>query len=304
MLNPVLVAEAMKSAQETERLSSAALPNCNCASRANLVRFAAECSPFYRRLYQPLDVERAVPADLPTVTKEQIQQHFDEVVTDPRLNWHDVKDFCESPPPNRPWHLDAFAVLWTSGTTGVRGCYVWDAPALAAAVAAGYRQSNRGGGGPRRLAAVVQTDAADATNVLLSQLPPSAAVVRRVDIRQDFDSVCRELNEFKPMMLASYPYMLWLLAEAQKSGRLAIRPRRSHQLRGCPDPATAPPSRPLSRRRCSTIIAQQRFHISLGSARPTTACTSTPIACFWSPWTHTTGPCRRGRWATRSWSRT
>ena len=226
MLTPALVADAMKAAQETERLSPAALAERQLRQWRDLVLFAAEHSPFYRRLYRGLDLRRAAPADLPTVTKGQIQQHFDEVVTDPRLKRDEVKRFCEAPP-GRPWHLDAFAVLLTSGTTGVRGCYVWDAPALAAAVAAGFRQSNRGGdGGPPRLAAVMQTDATDATNVLLSQLPTAAGVTRLVDIRQDFDSICRELNDFAPTLLASYPYMLWLLAEAQKAGRLAIRPRR------------------------------------------------------------------------------
>ena len=74
----------------------------------------------------------------------------------------------------------------------------------------------------------MQIDVYDATNILLSMIPAEVGTKRIIDIRQDFAEICAELQEFQPTLLASYPYMLWLLAEAQTDpgGPLNIRPQR------------------------------------------------------------------------------
>lgn len=230
MLTPALVGNATKAALESERLPPAALAELQERKLRDLLQYTAARSVFYARLYQSIDLDRAPLTDLPTVNKEIIQKNFDEVVTDPRLNRAEVKRFCdESVPGGNPWYLNEFIVLLTSGTSGQRGCYVWDTQMLAEAVAQGYRQSNRGPTaeqGPHRIAAIAQIDPCDATNVLLSMIPEFVGPKKLIDIRQDFATVCRQLEEFQPTTLAAYPYMLWLLSEEVRAGRLHIRPSR------------------------------------------------------------------------------
>jgi phenylacetate-CoA ligase len=229
MLTDALIADAMRRALASERLPPEELAALQEHKLRDLLRRAVERSPFYARLYQGIDTDRAPLADLPTITKDQVQRHFDEVVTDRRLNLEEVRRFCRnSTPETSPFHRGEFIVLQSSGTTGQRGCYVWDRDALADAIAVGYRQSNRDGvpAGQVRLAAVLQVDACDATNVLMSLAPPSVGARLLLDIRQELPRIVEELNAFRPTLLAAYPYLLWLLTEAAREGRLHIRPGR------------------------------------------------------------------------------
>jgi phenylacetate-coenzyme A ligase PaaK-like adenylate-forming protein len=72
----------------------------------------------------------------------------------------------------------------------------------------------------------MQVEPHDATNVLMSLAPGSRGAQRLLDIRQEFPAIVQQLNEFLPTTLAAYPYMLWLLTEAAREGRLHIRPQR------------------------------------------------------------------------------
>jgi phenylacetate-coenzyme A ligase PaaK-like adenylate-forming protein len=229
MLTETQVADAMQRAQEGERFPPARLAALQERKLRDLLRFAVERSPFYARLYRGIDPDRAPLTDIPPITKEQVQRHFDDVVTDRRLRLDEVRRFChEATPESSPFYRGEFVVLLSSGTTGLRGCYAWDRAALADAVAVGYRQSNRGAApdGGQRLAAIIQVDPCDATNVLLSLVPESVGVKRLIDIRQELPRVVDELNAFRPTVLAAYPYMLWLLSEAVREGRLHVRPQR------------------------------------------------------------------------------
>lgn len=233
MLDHMMVADAMQRVMANEHLPPPALQNLQAERLRDLVRFAVENSAFYARHFESLDLQNVTLADLPPVNKPLIQANFDEVVTDSRITLADVKRFCaETGPQETPWFLDEYCALVTSGTTGNRGNYLWDKAALAEAIAVGFRQSNRGkastDAAPQRIAAIVQIDVYDATNILLSMIPADIGTKRIIDIRQDFSEICAELHEFQPTMLASYPYMLWLLAEAQADPNrpLNIHPQR------------------------------------------------------------------------------
>src|SRR5690242_14158542 len=94
MLTQALVADAMRQAMQGERLPPAGLAALQERKLRDLLRLAAERSPLHPRLYQGIDLERAALTDLPPITKEQVQSHFDEVVTDRRLNLEGVRQFC------------------------------------------------------------------------------------------------------------------------------------------------------------------------------------------------------------------
>src|SRR4051812_25082365 len=60
-----------------------------------LLRHAAERSPFYRDKFRGLDLDRCGLTDLPVTTKPELVDHFDAVVTDPRVRHDDVRRFTE-----------------------------------------------------------------------------------------------------------------------------------------------------------------------------------------------------------------
>ncbi len=232
MLTETMVAEAMRQALANERLSAEEFASLKETKLRKLLRFAVENSPLYAEMYRSVDVERTPLVELPTITKPVVQARFDEAVTDRRLTLEGVKRFCEGEEAGRsPWYLDEFAVMLSSGTTGERGFFVMDGPALADACAVGFRQSNRqpptdAPPAQQRIAAVMLIERFDAAGLLMRMIPESVGQKRLIDIRRDFGDVCRELNEFQPTLLSSFPYMLRMLADAVADGRLSISPRR------------------------------------------------------------------------------
>jgi phenylacetate-coenzyme A ligase PaaK-like adenylate-forming protein len=66
----------------------------------------------------------------------------------------------------------------------------------------------------------------DAAGVLMGVIPESLGPKLLLDIRQDFDQICRQLDAFRPTQLSSFPYLLRLLSAAARDGRLHVRPER------------------------------------------------------------------------------
>jgi len=83
-----------------------------------LVQFAAARSPFYRRKYHGLNLARVALEDLPTVTKDELRDHLDEVFTDPRVRRTELERFVSDSGNLGRWHLGRYAVSHTSGSQG------------------------------------------------------------------------------------------------------------------------------------------------------------------------------------------
>jgi phenylacetate-coenzyme A ligase PaaK-like adenylate-forming protein len=227
-----MVEGAIGRAMGNERLSAEQFAALQQEKLRRLLRVAVEKSPLYAELYATIDVDTVPLAELPTTGKPLVQERFDDAVTDRRLTFDGVRRFCEDEEAaGSPFYLDEFAVMLSSGTTGQRGFFVMDGPALADACAVGFRQSNRqpprAGPPPKqRIAAVMLIERFDAAGLLMRMIPDSVGEKRLIDIRRGRDEIVRELNEFQPTLLSSFPYMLRMLADAAAAGRLSISPGR------------------------------------------------------------------------------
>src|SRR3954451_22603795 len=62
-----------------------------------MLGLAVERSPFYRRKFRGLDVATCRLAELPTTDKNELMDHFDEVVTDPRIRLADLERYMRNP---------------------------------------------------------------------------------------------------------------------------------------------------------------------------------------------------------------
>ncbi len=84
-----------------------------------LLKFVWKKSPFYRDLYfrhgiRENDLVGVTIGDLPFVTKDDICENFDRVVTDPRLKRKEILDWLEDDHNPRHKYLDEFIVVRTS----------------------------------------------------------------------------------------------------------------------------------------------------------------------------------------------
>ena len=77
--------------------------------------------PFYRDRLQGLDLDRCGPADVPVLTKSEMMEHFDDLVTDRRIRRAGVEGFIADPRnlgPVLPWPIRRLPHLRQPGPAG------------------------------------------------------------------------------------------------------------------------------------------------------------------------------------------
>ncbi|MBI5720359.1 MAG: phenylacetate--CoA ligase family protein [Burkholderiales bacterium] len=193
---------------------------------AALRRFAAEHSAFYGELHRGLEGQ---PLEaLPIVTKAMLMADFDRVVTDPRLCLGDLEAHLAGAQADEPY-LGRYTVLSTSGSTGLRGVFVFDEREWTQALAAIARPLAWAGAPPpwtRPRSAIIASAAgwhysARIGSALASRWLPTL----RLDAGAPLAELVEKLNAWQPQALAVYPSVLLQLAEEQLAGRLRIRLR-------------------------------------------------------------------------------
>jgi hypothetical protein len=94
-----------------------------------LIAYARAASPYYARRYRKLPADASL-TDLPPVTKSDLMDNFDEVVTRPELTRRDVEAFVAGPDRIGRTLAGRYSV-WTSSGTTEPGLFVHDPDALA-----------------------------------------------------------------------------------------------------------------------------------------------------------------------------
>jgi phenylacetate-CoA ligase len=62
-----------------------------------LIQHAARVSPYYERKFAGIKLETCVLAELPILTKREMMQNFEDVITDRTVRREDVQKFVEDP---------------------------------------------------------------------------------------------------------------------------------------------------------------------------------------------------------------
>ena len=112
-----------------------------------LLEHAVTSSPYYRRTLGP-NAPEAPLDELPTLPKATLMERFDEVVCDPRLRLDDLKAHMEAGPDAAQPFLGEYRVVSTSGSTGLRGVFVYTQREFAVWTAASLRAFSRTGASP------------------------------------------------------------------------------------------------------------------------------------------------------------
>jgi phenylacetate-coenzyme A ligase PaaK-like adenylate-forming protein len=184
-------------------------------------------SPFYRRHHAGLD---DAPLDrLPPVTKADLVDHLDELVTDPRVRASDLARHMATATPGTPF-LGRYRVGVTSGSTGQPAVLLYDRSEwvdLLANAATAQALSRLAGAPPRARSAKVGSSSGWH---LSAQVGATLADPRRPTLRLPATTPLAELVaglvEWQPDVLTAYPSVLGLLAGEQLAGALRIAPRR------------------------------------------------------------------------------
>jgi phenylacetate-CoA ligase len=196
-----------------------------------LVNFVYIKSPYYSRIMKErgLRPESAKPTDFPVLTKQIIQEHFDEIVTDPAIKQKDVHAYVEAGDPEK-LYLGRYHVLKTSGSTGKPGYFVASSKEVIAGVSPSVARGHVGTRRYKKRIAMIGFPKSFAgssqTMSFCNRIWLARKIVdyRAISIEQPFEDVLKQLSEFQPHILSGYAKLLLLIADAQRSGKIKLTP--------------------------------------------------------------------------------
>lgn len=197
-----------------------------------LLAHAQAHSPWHARRLAGVDVEHVRADDvsaLPVMTKNDLMQSFDEIITDRRL----TRDLVET-------HLDAlttdaylcdeYHVCASGGSSGQRGVFVYDFDTWAVTFASNLRfsfsmQQKLLGNDPLIRVIVAADKASHMTSAFAQTFASPLVPITRVPATWPIARIVSDLNEIQPGMLVAYSSVMRELAREAAAGRLHIAPR-------------------------------------------------------------------------------
>jgi putative adenylate-forming enzyme len=197
-----------------------------------LVRVAKDRSRWYRSRLAHLDPDAMTENDLkriPPMTKDDMMENFDAIVTDRRLS-RDLVETHLRAPEGSACLLNEFHVVVTGGSSGRRGIFLYDWDSLCSLALAlsrfglrievegprafrGHRVALTGGTGPHLSATVPRLFHSPVGQTLhIPASLPSAAIIDR-------------LNHIRPTTIIAYPSVLYAILVVRSVPQLTIAPR-------------------------------------------------------------------------------
>lgn len=201
----------------------------NLARFRRMARYSLVKSPYYGKIMREkgIDPKRCTVQDFPPLTKDQLLQHYDDIVTDKRVTRATIEAFLSRS--KNPLDLleGDFLVVHTSGSSGKVTPIVWHKMDWFRGLVNFARVLP-----PRmktKLAFIGATDGHYA-GVTMSQSSAWGPLwwthhVKAFDIRKPMSDIVTELNTFKPSVLIGYAKALRDLSVEKTSGHLKIIPK-------------------------------------------------------------------------------
>ncbi len=208
-----------------------------------MLRHAYRHSPFYRKKLQGLDLRTCLPQDVPILTKQEMMENYDDLVTDPRIKRKDLEAFVKDVSNVGKFYLNKYAVCLTSGSQGQPAIVVQDRAALRTLFA---MQAARGHSLPKTWSEFFKRITVRKRWVIFLLRPgffPSSSAfhympkgMKRfanltvIHLNQPFEKIVEQLNEIKPNFITAYVHVLENLARAQQRGELKLLESRQLEL--------------------------------------------------------------------------
>lgn len=205
----------------------------------SLVWHAKTHSRYYSRILEDLNMEdlhmlsvKEIAQLLPTISKEQVAEHWDELCTDPRLTKaaaeeHLAKLLDESE--TNPYLFDHYLIAATGGTSGTPGLFVWDwelsGDALCQCERLALEHEGRHPTTTPKRTAHIAARALVHLSAAFQPMIPAMDPEREVEIIPadlPLSEMIEQLNAYQPDRLLVYGSLVGHLAEKQVQGELSI----------------------------------------------------------------------------------
>jgi phenylacetate-coenzyme A ligase PaaK-like adenylate-forming protein len=206
------------------------------------VREAVDRSPWHRERLADVDLDRLDEIslrDLPAMTKADLMDNFDRIVTDQRLSLPLVNDHLETGT-NGGYLLDRYTAMTSGGSTGHRGVFVYDWDGWATFWMGCFRHTLRAKWSDPELSSrplvscwVTAAHFTHASAALSRTFASPEFVNVRFPVTLPTTEIVAGLNLTRPDCLVAYPSALHVLSLEARAGRLDIAPS---QVLSCAEP--------------------------------------------------------------------
>jgi phenylacetate-coenzyme A ligase PaaK-like adenylate-forming protein len=199
-----------------------------------LLAWSAARSPFHSERLVNVDICRFTEADLPSLpimTKADLMDNFDQVITVPALTREVVTAHVDSLTGD-DYLLDQYRVVATSGSTGARGLivYGWEDWTTFVLLASRWQVRNEDNLPPDApigsLFASNTRHVSGALHAFFRGTSAQAPPLTHLPASLSLPEIVAGLNSAQPLVLQGYPSAMHLLVREAKAGRLKISPKR------------------------------------------------------------------------------
>jgi phenylacetate-CoA ligase len=188
-----------------------------------LLRYAAERAPFWRERVPGRSSVRL--AEVPVLTKPELMERFDDLVTDRRLRLDDLLRHLDEIDDDA-LYLGEHRVMTSSGSSGRKAVFVYDRTAWAGILAMFLRRSDWTNTGPRfprlKFAFVGGGSPTHMSRRGGQTLDVGLHRLCALSVTQPLPEIVARLNAFQPQAMYGYPSLIGLLALEQQAGRLRL----------------------------------------------------------------------------------
>ncbi len=166
---------------------------------------------------------------IPPMTKEDLMENWDSIVTDKRAKLSDANTHISEIKSDK-YFLDDYHVITSGGSSGVRGIFLYDWHGWALSYISlirGFSKFLKLGDKDyvKPMASISAYAAAHATSALAQTFSSSLVEIKHIPVTLPLEKIVKELNCIKPDLIHCFPNILSSLCEKNKLGELVIDPK-------------------------------------------------------------------------------
>ena len=223
------------------KLSAEKLRSLQNGKLRKLLRFAWEHSSYYRAVFERAGITEeqldTLPLScFPTIDKQALLEHFDELVTVPDLKQENLREFDAREAADRKPYQGKYHVVHSSGSTGKPGYFVYDEDAWSQMLLGIIRAALWGMSMPQilgllmkrpRIVYIAATDGRYGGAMAVGDgIDGVGAKQMYLDIKTPVAEWIRQIREFQPNIVIGYPSAIKILAQLMENGEVGLDAER------------------------------------------------------------------------------
>ena len=206
-----------------------------------LLRFAWEHSAYYRAAFEKAGITEEQLDTLPlfcfpTIEKQMLLEHFDELVTVTDLKQENLREFDAGEAADRKPYQGKYHVVHSSGSTGKPGYFVYDEDAWSQMLLGIIRAALWGMSMPQilrllmkrpRIVYIAATDGRYGGAMAVGDGTRGVGASQLyLDIKTPVTECIRQLKAFRPNIVIGYPSAIKILAQLMENGEGSLDAER------------------------------------------------------------------------------